>query len=74
MNNPTYSAQEINDLKNTSLWYNCIINSPPVSQKKENTRYVLHATGDADMNGRKYISLPADHKLTLFEKRKYNIM
>jgi len=35
-------------------------------------RYELYATGDADMNGRKYVALPS--KPTQEEIKKYNIL
>ena len=34
----------------------------------------LHATGDADLNGRKYKALPVGIKITEEMKRKYNLM
>ena len=40
----------------------------------KNKMYELHATGDADLNGRKYISLPADMIITDQVKRMYNLM
>ena len=69
-----YTASEINSLNNTPTW----IGSPiKIEDKKKNTeqKYVLHATGHADMNGRKYIALPSNRDVSdPTIKRKYNLM
>jgi hypothetical protein len=69
-----YTASEINSLNNTPTWIGSHIK---IEDKKKNTeqKYVLHATGHADMNGRKYIALPS--KCDVSDptiKRKYNLM
>jgi len=69
-----YTASEINSLNNTPIWIGSHIK---IEDKKKNTeqKYVLHATGHADMNGRKYIALPS--KCDVSDptiKRKYNLM
>jgi len=38
-----------------------------------NKEYVLYATGDADLSGRKYVAVPANKILTNAEKRSLNI-
>ena len=39
------------------------------------TQYTLYANEDIDlMNGRKYVCLPSNKKLTENDKKKYNIM
>jgi hypothetical protein len=68
----TFSADEIKSLSQTELWHNSIINIP--SSSKTNTECVLYATWDADLNGRKYVSLPADKILTNADKKRYNII
>lgn len=70
--NVTYTSQQVNNLSNSSIWKNSIKNVPSVS-KNNTSKYTLYATGDADLNGRKYISLPSNKVLTDYEKRKYNI-
>jgi len=70
--NKTYTSQEMNKLSNSDLWKNSIKNVPRVS-KNDTTKYTLYSTGDADLNGRKYVSLPSNKVLTDYEKRKYNI-
>jgi len=70
--NTTYNSQEMNKLSNSDLWKNSIKNVPRVS-KNDTTKYTLYSTGDADLNGRKYVSLPSNKVLTDYEKRKYNI-
>ena len=69
-----YTANEIDTLNNTPTWIRTPIK---IEEKKENKeqKYVLHSTGDADMNGRKYIALPS--KCDVSDptiKRKYNLM
>ena len=39
----------------------------------KNKMYELHATGDADLNGRKYVALPAGIKLDEYTIEKYNL-
>ena len=69
-----YTASEINSLNNTPTW----IGSPiKIEDKKKNTeqKYVLHATGHADMNGRKYIALPSNCDVSDANiRRKYNLI
>jgi hypothetical protein len=36
--------------------------------------YNLHPTGNCTLNGREYVALPANKKLTAEEKRRYNII
>ena len=51
-----YTYEQIISLNANDLWKNCII-----IEKKNNYKdiiYELHPTGDADLNGRKYIALP----------------
>jgi len=38
-----------------------------------NKKYILYATGDADLSGRKYIAVPANKNLTEEEKLVLNI-
>ena len=53
-----------------SLKYNSyVVNTHKLESDK---KYNLYATGDADMNGRKYVALPS--KPTPEEIKKYNIM
>lgn len=42
--------------------------------KNVNNKYCLYATGDADLQGRKYISLPASLVITKKIKDKYNLI
>jgi hypothetical protein len=41
---------------------------------KNSQEYKIYATGDCDLQGRKYIALPANQKLTQGDKIKLNIM
>jgi hypothetical protein len=47
-----------------------IQNANNLDNKQE---YILYATGDADLSGRKYIALPANIPLNQSDKIKYNI-
>ena len=69
-----YSAKEINDLNTTIVW-----RQAPITIKDEtnsnDTKYVLHATGECDLNGRTYIALPASLNINDSDiKKKYNLM
>jgi len=74
-----YSAKEINDLNTTRLWRQ----TPITIKDKTNSnvtetnkpKYILHATGECDVNGRTYIALPANVNINDSEiKKKYNLM
>jgi hypothetical protein len=59
-----------NEVIRASLKYNSyVMNTHEMDPTK---RYELYATGDADLNGRKYIALPS--KPTPEEIKKYNIL
>ncbi len=61
----------IEQLNYTSTWNHCIKN---VSNLDKDTEYELHATGDADLNGRKYVALKKGIKITPEIKKEYNLM
>ena len=44
------------------------------SNKPVSSEFELHATGDADLNGRKYVALPKGTELTDKVRKQYNIM
>ena len=75
MNN-NYKKYNINDIKEMNKNY------PWSSQKIEvktisnntNTKFILHATGEADVDGRKYIALPSNIIIDSDIKKKYNLM
>ena len=63
----TYSSYSISSMNSTNLWSNSI--KKPDTYVKKNAwdsepLYNLHPTGDCDLDGRKYIALPADLKIT----------
>ena len=49
------TENQVKQLNQSNLWNNCI----SVGQQTKTDAYTLHATGDADLNGRKYIALPS---------------
>lgn len=65
-----YSSQRIYSMYCTSTWRHCI--SMPETSKTDS--YTLYPTGDADLNGRKYVALPKECIITSFIKQKYNII
>lgn len=68
----TFYQHEINEMNKTRLWYGSI-NEP--FRSEEDSKYKLYSTGDASIsNGRIYVSLPANLKITKEIKKKYNIM
>tara|TARA_B100000287_G_scaffold358130_1_gene349690 strand:- start:712 stop:966 length:255 start_codon:yes stop_codon:yes gene_type:complete len=79
-----YSAKEINDLNTTRVWRQTPItikdetnsNVTKTNKTKTNkTKYILHATGYCDLDGRTYIALPANVNINDPEiKKKYNLM
>jgi len=67
-----YTSKEIDWLNNTSTW----VRTPIVKgeAKKNDEKFVLHSTGDCDMNGRKYVALPQGCNTSDPDiKRKYNL-
>ncbi len=59
-----------NEVIRKSLKYSSyVINTHELEPTK---KYELYATGDADVNGRKYVALPS--KPTPEEMKKYNIL
>ena len=72
-----FTREEINSLKYTDIWRNCItIDDKPNGKYKYKKveEFKNYATGDCDLDGRKYIALPADLKITEEVKKKYNIL
>jgi hypothetical protein len=64
----TYNKAEL-DYQNTKYGGNWI----RMGENKNEKDFVLHATGDATMNGRIYIALPKG-PISYADKIKYNIM
>ena len=66
-----YNEKTIQYMNSGTLWNHCIT----IKKKDKNDSYELHATGDADLNGRKYVALPTgtnikDPRII----KKYNLM
>ena len=66
----------IREMNGTKTWDNTIevfsdpLLPPPSPQKCD---YQLMATGDADVNGRKYVAVPQKTKMTRELKKKLNL-
>mgnify|MGYP001182995768 CR=1 FL=1 len=69
-----YSYNQLASMDSSFPWSNCIKSRPQDLKPSSTDTYTLHATGDADLDGRKYIPLPADTKITPEIKRKYNLI
>ena len=73
-----FNGQSIFNMNNTSTWQGSIKvsdNKTTYDLKNDNNKYVLYATGDCDIsNGRQYVALPANTKITPEIKTKYNLM
>lgn len=61
-----------------SLWRGDIINAEPLYSAEKNTydnvKYKLYATGDCNVQGRKYVALPENMQITEEIKKQYNLM
>jgi len=70
----TYTKERLDKINYSYPWNGSIINSNE-SKSKENNTYKLYATGDANISqGRIYVSLPSNIKITDEIRRKYNLM
>ena len=70
-----YSSSGVFDLCKTKTWSGCLNTTYIDKNKEKGTTYVLHATGDCDLDGRKYIALPANLNINKNSvKTKYNLM
>ena len=67
----TYTKEQISSMNYSYPWSGCITHGS--ERISSSGLYELHATGYADLNGRKYVSLPKGTKITEDIKRKYNI-
>ena len=73
----SFSKYELSAISKRDVWRNSLYmgESNKNEENRNNTKYKLHATGYADvMNGRTYVALPEDLKITDEIKKKYNLM
>ena len=73
----TFTGAEIHDMNCKYPWNGTIQNrehSSTLDIRDSKTRYTLHATGYADTNGRRYVYLPSDMKITAEVKMQHNLM
>ncbi len=68
-----YNIKDIKELNKNYPWFSQKIEIETISKNK-NTDFILHATGDADLNGRKYVALPSNITIDSQIKKKYNLM
>lgn len=65
-----FSTEELKIMNKSYPWNGTI----DIKSSNNNIKYKLHATGDADLNGRKYVAIPVDTKISREIARKYNII
>ncbi len=69
--NYIYDYNSIRSLQASNTWRGCL--SCP--ERSKSNKYILVATGDCDLDGRKYVSLPVETNLSdPIVKQKYNLM
>ena len=73
-NEKTYSKSTLSNMNCDPKYGSNWIKFDKQNISKNEDVYVLHATGDADLQGRKYIALPKKTIITPDIKKKFNIM
>ena len=79
-NAKTYSKDQISIMNMSYPWTHSIRfqdnrMTSSISQKEKNQSYKLYPTGYCDVsNGREYVALPSDLKITSEVKEKYNLL
>ena len=68
-----YNINDIKEINKSYTWCSQKIKVKTISNNT-NTNFILHATGDADLDGRKYIALPSNITIDSDIKKKYNLM
>lgn len=69
--NYIYDYENIRKLRESSTWRGNL----SIPEKSKSDQYILVATGDCDLDGRKYVSLPLETDLSDPRvKEKYNLM
>ena len=69
---PVYSSSQLSTMNYSYPWNGKL--TSPNDQKSSSDLYELHATGNADLNGREYIALPKGITITPEIKRRYNLI
>ena len=68
-----YSVSQLNKINSEYPWNGSIKIDSNKNDEKKN--FTLHATGYCEIsNGRQYVALPTDLKITEEIRRKYNLM
>ena len=71
--NKNYNISDIKEMNTSYPWCSQKIEVKNISNNK-NTNFILHATGYADLDGRKYIALPSIIIIDSQIKKKYNLI
>ena len=70
-----FNRNDIIKMNENGVFQNCILNIKDILKiKNGNNTYHLYATGFVDCNGRKYVALPSNVKLTSTLKSNYNLI
>ena len=71
-----YSSTSLHQMNCSYPWNGTINESNYFSKASQdpNTMWELHATGDADLDGRKYVKIPSGTKITEQMKKDLNLM
>lgn len=67
----SFSGSSVYLMNTNDVWKYSITNASLIDPTQT---YQLHATGYADLNGRKYVALPTNIQLTQQIKQQYNLL
>ena len=73
---PNYSSSCLEQMNYKYPWKGCIVDNKNYfsdAYKNPNTKWELHSTGDADLNGRKYVKIPIGTEITDEMKQDLNL-
>ena len=65
-----FTSETLESMNYSYPWNGSITNANSLDKSKT---YELHATGDADLDGRKYVALPVGTKIDNYSIRKYKL-
>lgn len=66
------NSKQLNELSHRDEWKGKL--QVHHANTRQETEYDLYATGNCDINGRNYVALPKNLKITGAVKQKYNLL
>lgn len=66
------NSKQLNELSHRDEWIGKL--QVEHTNTRQETKYVLYATGNCDINGRNYVALPKNLKISDDVKQKYNLL